>query len=360
MQIAIRVDASHTIGTGHVMRCLTLAHALRQRQHDVCFICRQLPDDLTDTIQQQGFSVHILPTHDAASDTRLPHADWLPVSQQTDARQTLTSLEEHDHIDWLIMDHYALDQEWQQIVKPAVNRLMVIDDLADRTHLADILLDQNYYPDMYNRYKALLPSHCTRLIGPQWALLRNEFIDLQNRVTPRTGNPGNVLVFFGGADNSKLAVSTLQAIEALDTPFTTRMIIANTHPDIHAITDICNNNDNIELLGRINNMAELMLQADLAIGAGGTTTWERCYLGLPAIVFTLAQNQTAVNLAVSTYGACLLAGDTHTPATEIASVIQKLVSDTDSLNAMSRAALALMKNHSGAEGIAEIMEQHDD
>ena len=113
------------------------------------------------------------------------------------------------------------------------------------------------------------------------------------------------------------------------------------------------------MLGRIDNMAELMLQADLAIGAGGTTTWERCYLGLPAIVFTLAHNQAAVNLAVSTYGACLLAGDAHTSAPDIESAIKKLASDTDSLHAMSKAALALMKNHSGANGIAEVMEQHN-
>ena len=360
MQIAVRVDASLTIGTGHVMRCLTLAHALRQRQHDVFFICRQLPGDLTDTIQQQGFKVHILTSQGGASDSRLPHANWLPVSQQMDAMQTVSTLEGYSHIDWLIMDHYALDQEWQQIVKPSINRLMVIDDLADRAHLADILLDQNYYPDMHQRYETLLPAHCRRLVGPQWVLLREEFIRLHSQTTPRSGELRNVLIFFGGADNSKLVLHSLLAIESLGAGFDTSVIVHSAHPHRPAIEAIAARHGVMQLFSRVDDMAQRMLDADLAIGGGGTTTWERCYLGLPAIVFTLAHNQAAVNRAVADAGACLHLGEAQAPAGDIAVAINRLSQQPAQLRAMSQAGLDLMQNHRGTEGVVDIMEQlHD-
>ncbi len=185
MKVAFRCDASVAIGTGHVVRCLTLARALAERGHQVAFVMRDLPGNMCDRVAAAGFAVHRLPTPDAPYDPApgTPvHAVWAGVPARDDAAQTVAAL--HQEVpDWIILDHYAFDAQWESLVRGACARLMVVDDLADRPHQCDLLTDQNLGRHRAD-YNGLLPDACRRLIGPQFALLRPEF------ATPAGGRSG--------------------------------------------------------------------------------------------------------------------------------------------------------------------------
>ena len=166
--VAIRVDSSSQIGSGHVMRCLTLSDNLRERGADVVFVCREHVGHLCGFIEEKGYRVQRLPAPvDVCTGLDWNrHASWLGVSREQDADETLEVLRGGGPYDWLIVDHYALDQKWEQCLRPMTRWLMVIDDLADRSHDCDLLLDQNYYPDQDRRYESRVPNGCEKLLGP--------------------------------------------------------------------------------------------------------------------------------------------------------------------------------------------------
>jgi RimJ/RimL family protein N-acetyltransferase len=168
----IRVDASVLIGSGPVMRCLVLARALRERGIQVQFASRELVGNLNDFLAGQGFGVHRLPAPSESFVPRsdLAHAARLAVGEQQDIDDTRAVLAELAGVDVLIVDHHALDASWQSALRPLTGRILVIDDLADRRHAADLLLDPNPVADAATRYDGLLPIHCGRLLGPYYTL----------------------------------------------------------------------------------------------------------------------------------------------------------------------------------------------
>ena len=188
MEIAFRADASLEIGTGHVMRCLTLARSLRETGVACQFITRSLPGHMGDRIADEGFDLTLLPApRGPAPDGPPAHARWAGVDWEQDAAETRAVLGAAP--DWLVIDHYAFDARWQRATCPAGTKLMVIDDLADRPHVCDLLLDQNLGHDPRN-YDGLVPDDCTRLIGPSYALLRPEFAEARGEALARAGESG--------------------------------------------------------------------------------------------------------------------------------------------------------------------------
>jgi len=291
MLVAFRTDASTQIGTGHFMRCLTLADALRQTGAEVRFLCRELPAHLAEMLAAKDIS-HTplvgLPSGPPAQD--LAHSAWLWTDQEHDAQACLSALE-GSMWDWMVVDHYALDLCWEGRMRESAKQIMVIDDLADRQHDCDLLLDQNYYADMQSRYEGKTPAHCQLLLGPRYALLRDEFHELRKQVHPRTGQVKKILVFFGGADADNYTGVAVQALSELGVPgIQVDVVIGAQHPAREEIGQAC------AALGyhchvQTSRMAKLMAEADLAIGAGGSATWERCCMGLPALSICVAQNQ---------------------------------------------------------------------
>lgn len=308
MNIIIRTDSSTQIGTGHLMRCLTLAGELRKKGAQISFICRELPGNLCDLAEEKGYPVHRLPCAEEQLKhvgQRTAHSHWLGVDWQTDARQTKAVIKkEARDIDWLIVDHYALDKQWDVQMRPPVKNIMVIDDLANRMHDCDLLLDQNLYIDMEKRYEGLVPGHCRRLLGPRYALLRPEFIEARKKLRKRDGVVRRVLVFFGGCDPTNETAKAIQAIRLLGRPdIAVDVVVGSTNPHKEQVKKLCSETPNTTFYCQVNNMAQLMAGADLAIGAGGSTTWERCCLGLPAITLVTAQNQLETTAAVAEAGA---------------------------------------------------------
>lgn len=291
MKVLFRTDATSAIGTGHFMRCLTLAEELKQRGAQVCFISRALPLYLCGMLAAKGIEFISLENEIKRMPIdELTHAHWLGISQMQDAQATIRVLSGQSW-DWLVVDHYALDIRWESALRGTAKKIMAIDDIADRHHDCDVLLDQNFYSDMQTRYTGKVPSHCELLMGPRYALLRDEFRKLREQVKPRTGSVKRILVFFGGVDADNYTGLAIKAlVELAVKELHVDVVIGAQHPCRAEIVEICAK-QGYDCYVQTNRMAELMAVADLAIGAGGSATWERCCLGLPTLVFCTADNQ---------------------------------------------------------------------
>ncbi|MBK7563233.1 MAG: UDP-2,4-diacetamido-2,4,6-trideoxy-beta-L-altropyranose hydrolase [Propionivibrio sp.] len=289
--MAIRVDASAQIGTGHFMRCLTLANALTQCGARIQFISRCLPAYLQEMLTAKGHKFVLLDScSDGALVGDLAHSAWLGTSQHGDAQASIQALS-GQRWDWLVVDHYALDVRWETALRQAANNILVIDDIADRQHDCDVLLDQNYYTDMETRYIGKVPAHCRLLLGPHYALLRDEFHQLREQIKPRTGPVRRLLVFFGGVDADNFTGRTIDALSSLGVEgLHVDVVIGAQHPYRKRFESACAAH-RFALHVQTSRMAELMAAADLAIGAGGSATWERCCLGVPTIAVATASNQ---------------------------------------------------------------------
>ncbi len=298
LNVVFRVDASASIGTGHVMRCLTLANALAKKGAEVSFICREHEGHLCDLIEERGFVVHRLPApaEGFTVDATPAHAAWLGATWQEDTDQTSAVIKTLGiKPDWLVVDHYALDSRWEHTLRPLVGRIFVIDDIADRTHDCDLLLDQNLFADMQARYAGKVPEDCRLLLGPEYALLQPIYAELHDRIPPREGPVRRILISFGGADRDNLTGRALAAFLGLNRPdIDVDVVISDSSPYAPGIRDQVAGHANIHLHGNLPTLAPLMARADLAIGAAGTTSWERVCLGLPALVVTLAENQRPI------------------------------------------------------------------
>lgn len=313
LTVVFRTDASLDIGTGHVMRCLTLADALREHGANCRFVCRAQPGDLIDLIRQRGYDVYVLPfieelaTSDSARDESPPaHASWLGTDWITDAKLTLSALS-GTRIDWLIVDHYALDARWEQTLRSACCHLMVIDDLADRPHECELLLDQNLGRTSAN-YADLVSIGCTILAGPKYALLRPEFAALRQESLGRRATPQlkHLLITMGGVDRGNATGQVLDALKDCPLPVDCRITVV-MGPHAPWLTQVREQAAqlpwSIKVLVNVSDMAKLMTDSDLAIGAAGSTSWERCCLGLPSILVVLAENQLPIAKALDAAGA---------------------------------------------------------
>ena len=293
----IRVDASHVIGSGHVIRCLTLAEVLRERAVQVSFICRELDGNLCDLIESRGFPVTRLPLDEYADVGAAPpeHAAWLRSSWQTDAAQTRSAIEASGGTDWLVIDHYALDWRWEEALGALAGEIVVIDDLADRNHRCRTLLDQNLVDGMADRYEARVPPATGLLLGPRYALLQPLYARLHAEATARKGPVSRLLVYFGGSDLNDLTGRTLAAFRRLNrTDIEVDLVIANGSPHMASICRQTDGLGNVHIHQGLPSLAEIMARADIAIGAGGATVWERLCLGLPSLVVTIAENQRSI------------------------------------------------------------------
>lgn len=291
MNIAFRVDASAQIGTGHFMRCLALANELKQHSVRIRFVGRHMPEHFRVALSNNGHEfVPINGSSREKNSDDLFHAHWLGVSRAQDAIDTVHALSDQAW-DWLIVDHYALEADWESALRQSAKNIMVIDDIADRMHDCDVLLDQNLYADANSRYLGKVPAHCRLLLGPRYALLREEFARLHALTRPRNGAVKRVLVFLGGVDINNLTYSAIEALVGIGNPdLHVDVVIGAQHPHLDQIESACVKHA-FACHIQTDRMAELMSVADLAIGAGGAAIWERCCLGLPALTISAADNQ---------------------------------------------------------------------
>lgn len=346
MRIVIRGDSSFEMGTGHLMRCLTLAGKLRSKKAEVYFVCRELPGHLCDVIEKDGFFVFRLPYNQecAENNSTLAHAHWLGDDWRNDAEQTKNALLTINNVDWLIIDHYALDHNWETKLRPFVKNIMVIDDLADRVHDCDVLLDQNLHEDMESRYHGLLPVSCKTFLGPTHAILRNEFIEARKHFRPRDGYMKRMLLFFGGSDVGNMTMKALEAlIPLVEKGMNLDVVVGSSNPNREQVREFTAKYPAISYHCQINYMAFLMLQADIAIGAGGIATWERCYVGLPSLTVITAENQVESTVALAKTGAIYLLGTSDVvTSTQICAAVEWAMNNRNKVKEMTDISLTIM------------------
>lgn len=348
MKIVFRTDSSIKIGSGHIMRCLTLAEGLKKNGAEVTFICRDLDGNLAGLIRQKGFTVDVL--HTKFSLAEFPDTPLLETTWENDAEQTIQLLKtKYCHIDWLIIDHYSLDRRWEATLRPFVKKIMVIDDLANRPHDCDVLLDQNLYNNMHERYRGLIPEKCQKLFGPEFAMLRPEFIKARKTLRPRDGTVKRIMVFLGGTDSTNQTTKVLESIFKLDRlDFVVDVIVGKSNPFNDQIKQLCTKFQFINYYCQVENMAQLMAEADFSIGAGGTATWERCFLGLPNITIIIAENQIEATETLASKGAIINLGwyaDVNSEMLVLA--INKCISSPKLLSSMSIKSQQLMGSPKG-------------
>ena len=295
MKVIFRVDACLKMGTGHVMRCLTLAQVLKENGADAEFICRRHKGNLIDKIRSNGFIVHELGLFEETEvDTSLAHSHWLGATQRQDADDCVDILKT-EKLDWLIVDHYALDEQWQKRLKPYYEKLMVIDDLADRKHQCDILLDQTFGRQQED-YLAFTTKGCELLLGSQYALLRPEFAKWRSYSIERRSHSEfkQLLINMGGVDVNNVTENVLDELKLCNLPndMNITVVMGGSAPHLESVkSKAITLPYKTEVKVDVGNMAEVMANSDIAIGAAGATTWERCCLGLPTIQFVIAKNQ---------------------------------------------------------------------
>jgi UDP-2,4-diacetamido-2,4,6-trideoxy-beta-L-altropyranose hydrolase len=298
MRIVFRVDASLQIGTGHIMRCLSLAHILKENGSSVDFICCNHKGNLVKRIRSEGFNVFVLKLPMTKNiDNKLFHSDWLGSTQEEDARSCLNLLQQQK-IDWIIVDHYGIDEDWEQKLQPIYNKLMVIDDLANRNHQCDVLLDQTFGRDSQD-YKKLVPKSCSVLLGSQYALLRPEFAEWRQHSLKRRINREfkKLIINMGGIDQDNVTLKVLKELIRCNLPndINITIVMGDNSPhqeSVKSLVDTLPYKASLKI--GVHNMAEIMANADIAIGGGGSSTWERSCLGLPTIQIVLAENQADI------------------------------------------------------------------
>ena len=359
-KIAFRVDASLQSGAGHVMRCLTLANALRARGATCRFVCRSQPGDLVDLLREHEHEVLMLAmpsTNSAKTASAVPYADWLLTSWQTDAEQTQAALSAAGSQDWLVVDHYALDAQWELAVSGTSRHLLVIDDLAIRQHHADLLLDQTFDRKSAD-YQSLVNPECELRCGIEYVLLRPEFDiwrarSLAQRVSPHLKQ---VLISLGGVDLANISRDILLAFRdpRLPADLEICLVLGASSPWIEEMRRLSETIPGVELKVAVDNMAELLANCDLAIGAAGSSAWERCCLGVPTLMLVLADNQCEIALQLSATGAAQLLTPGPDLHEQLVHSIEAIKANPDQLGEMSRQAAALVPG-SGVGRIVQAM-----
>lgn len=315
MLTVIRTDASVFIGSGHVMRCITIAKELQRNGVTVKFWMELLEGNLIEYVKKEGFEVLQTPIY----------------------------------ADMYIIDHYTLNIEWEKEIKRFAKKVMVIDDLA-RDHDCDILLDQNVIPQYEVRYEGKVPAHCITLLGPKYLIIRDEFLQQRQNLRPRGIQIDRLLIFMGGSDPTNETMKILSALESHSFAHVD-VVVGNSNPVKEQIERICMMKK-YHFHRQINYMAQLMQLADFAIGAGGSALWERCYLGLPSSSTIVADNQREITTYAGQLGVTLNLG-WHEQVT--AGTYRNLLKNVQ-IEGMSEKELELTANKKPNAWLHEILE----
>lgn len=343
-RVAFRADASAAIGSGHVMRCLALAGGLRAAGARCRFVMREEGAVLAGRVREAGFKVDLLAVGVAAG-----------LGEAADAAATVRLLSE-EPADWLVVDHYGLGARWETALRGHARSRFAIDDLAERAHDCEWLLDQNLGRQATD-YQALVAPNTHVLVGPTYALLRPEFPARRRAgLAPRDGGLRHLVVSLGGGDSGALGGAALKALArcALPPGLRTTLVLGSAGPAIeaaHAAAERLPGGVDIQV--GVRDMSALLATADLAVGAAGISAWERCCLGVPSLLVVLADNQVPGARALEAAGAAAILGVPHQAWRELPGRWPALTRPA-ALRTMSAAAAAVTDGDGVARVCAEM------
>ncbi|STX51385.1 putative polysaccharide biosynthesis protein [Legionella busanensis] len=301
MNVLIRVDSSRLMGSGHVLRCLVLASLLKKEGCNISFLCRDLPGNCYNFITEHGFEYHLLPFTAKQKNLYLQHLPcddyqlWLGVSEEQDTLDTLSYLK-HNATDFMVVDVYGLSILWETKIKSEVSKLMVIDDLANRQHDCDILLDHNFYINYDKRYNQLVPKECLKLLGPRYALINPQIYELKKQQC-LPFKIQRIIIFLGGTDLKNYTDIIIDSfLKSTLSECQVDIVLGKANPHARNLIQKYSNVANLSFHIQPSYYYKLLHKADLSINAGGVSALERLYINLPSLIVCMAENQKQICL----------------------------------------------------------------
>jgi len=350
LTVVFRADASRDIGTGHVMRCLTIAGALKPFGFKSVFVSRSHPGHMLEYVRSLGYEAYELSCDPEWSGSADLYARWLGTTEEADAEQCLALFQAKRLTpDLVVVDHYGIGEAWEtKIGIGTTAKRMVIDDLANRKHQCDLLLDWNLHESMESRYANLVSSGTRLLLGPRYAVFRPEFYELS--LTPREpiGIVNRLLVFYGGIDSGNETRKALRAIASGSlSGVRVDVVLGSANPNINQLRAEFGSVKAVRFHVNASNMAEFIASADIGFGAGGVAALERCFLGLPTLTTTIADNQVSPTRALAARGAIEYLGDSIEVTEEtLRAAFLRLASDTERRRSMQQRGFGLFRERS--------------
>ncbi len=275
----VRVDVSSSIGTGHFFRCLALSQNLKSNFNEIIFLINKSSLKITKILEKNKFKFLYL-------------SENLNNDKSIIEFFTNTLKDYSTHNNFILIDNYSIDFTMESHIRHLFQKIIVIDDLANRKHDCDLLIDQNYYENFENRYDFILSKNTVKLLGPKYAIIRDEFKEIPKKQFQTDSKIKNILISFGGVDPTNECTKALKSIMSLQFEDVQITIIAGMfNQNFFKLNETYQNYKNIRIFQHVDNLGELMSNADIFIGAGGTTTWERLYLGLPSMITIISENQ---------------------------------------------------------------------
>ena len=353
--VAVRADASRRIGLGHLKRCLALAQALRDIGLETLFLGRRSDADGASLVTSAGFRWLALPGP-ALREAGPAHADWLPVSPEQDAADTLLALGGRP-LHAIVVDHYALDARWHEALRRATGAALVaIDDLADRPLAVDLLVDPNPAADPAAKWRTVLRRPAVLCTGPAHALLDAVYTHQPPR--PWHDRVERIGIFMGGTDpgaHSELAWRACRMHAGWAGPIDIATTSANAR--LPALQALCERDAHLRLMVDQPDLAAFHASHDLQVGAGGGALWERCALGVPTLALVTAANQRLSVPLLAEAGVVCGFDAVHTgpdTAAELGAVVARLVASPAERAALRRLSLARVDGR-GAGRVAAAM-----
>src|SRR5690554_1675517 len=365
--VAIRVDSGHSIGSGHVRRCLSLAAYLKQNGFSPVFICRNIAGAIAHIVEQTDFELVLLPNDErfvfSVFSSAFSAVDFSNMKQ--DAEQSADAFIRKypgREIAWVVTDHMLIREPWQARFAGEMNcKVLAIDGQANAAHHANVLLDPQIHEKPAEKWAGLLPESCSLYSGPSCLPLTQSFQVARQKGSIRTGPIEKVLVCFGGTDIKDLVYRTVQALvtqadQALSSVNEVDIAVPSDLPSLERLEYLVANYPLCRLHVGLNDLAPLMLSADLAIGGGGIMLWERCLLGLPSIVVPLAENQEKPIERLEAMGAVIsVRSPDKDYESRVAEALRQISENPEALCTMSSAAFDVMADWPQTDGWLNVM-----
>jgi len=340
--LVIRADANSVIGSGHVMRCLALSQAWQESGGNVIFVMNSSTKPIEKLIEDFNCSVYSYKSDIASED---------------DLKKTILHANQVGS-KWVVLDGYSFYSDFQFKLKQAGFNLLVIDDYAHSNHYyADIILNQNCYVSAELYPTSLYEPYTQLLIGPEYTMLRREFLVFRTNQKKISKTAKKILVTIGGGDFDNITLQVINELKQMDTDkLDVIIVVGAVNPNISSLEKVTSKIKSFTLIQNASNMPELMAWADIAITAGGSTCWELAFMGVPSIIIVTAENQKPVAKYLTTSNVSLSLGLWNIQAkNNIISFLNKLMYNMELRSNMSRLGKLLIDGY-GAKRVLSKMD----
>lgn len=332
------------------MRCLSLARYFDPRSVKIKFICKELPHNLIPVIEKEFPVVRVKSNFNSEAFIDDDYSTWNCSDDREEAETILQELEPMGE-NLIVLDHYGIGEEAESFIREET-KLLVFDDVF-RKHNCDYLLDQNYGSSIKDYSSSKIGQG---FFGNQYAVIDKKFINVKNALSESSQAP-EALVYFGGVDKTNELPKVVAALNKLEPfGFKTKIIIRENADNYQEIKGLVDGNPEIELIPPSSDFPNILMKMKFMIGASGSTNWERCFLGVPGVIVSIADNQVSIAKRFSESKAVEYLGDGNTTtAKDWENVLSAIKNKTIDLSTMAKKATEIIDGLGGQRIVEELM-----